>query len=274
MDKSDQKLKRGFSWGMLVLGVLTVLVLLVTATPVVMKANKKADMTCATSNAKQVFYLMIEFDGDYQQFPSDATAILHTGSKGEPNVDLSSFKGKYSNDYMGQFIAAGYTKSEQIFVAPWEKDPSRKADDIISSRELILQGGECGFSYVKNQSTSEKSGRPLLVAPMKGEGFKFDPRIYGCKAVVLRIDGAVKQLLIDRERHLAKIGGGKTLFQTGPDTVWGENGVDESMLVHPAPNPSDGEDGRGPSIFAKIILGLLICGIIVMFTRKRKKRCE
>ena len=32
-----------------------------------------------------------------------------------------SVKGEYSNDYLGQFIAAGYTKSEEIFRARREK---------------------------------------------------------------------------------------------------------------------------------------------------------
>ena len=91
---------------------------------------------------------------------------------------------------------------------------------------------ECGFAYFKNQSTSNNSGRPILISGMLGEGLKFDPDVFEGKAVVLRIDGAVKQLLINEDGQ-ALIGEGKTLFQSGPDAVWGEGGFDSSMVVFP-----------------------------------------
>ncbi|MCP5538189.1 MAG: hypothetical protein H7A51_18400 [Akkermansiaceae bacterium] len=268
MEEQDPKLKPRITYGMVVLGVLLVLALAFVTTPVVMKSHKKAAMTSTTSNAKQVFYLLIEFDQDYGEFPGDATAILHTGMGGEPIVDLRTCKGEYSNDYMGQFIAGGYTKSEQIFVAPWEKDPGRKADDDISSRSRILEAGECGFSYVKNQSTSDNSGRPVLLAPMSGEGVQFDPKPYDHKAVVLRIDGAVKQLLINKDTCKAKIGMGKTLFDGGADTVWGEEGFDVANLVHPRPWGKPLQ----PSMAARLMIGFLVVGIVFVFIRRRKKR--
>ena len=68
---------------------------------------------------------------------------------GEPNCDLRAFKGKWSNDYLGQLIAGGYTKSEEIFYAKGGVGGSRKPDNVISSPESILAPGECGFAYYK-----------------------------------------------------------------------------------------------------------------------------
>ena len=65
-------------------------------------------------------------------------------------------------------------------------------------------------------------------------GLTFDPDPYDGKAVALRIDGAVKQLLIDRDTGRAKIGGGKTLFEDGAETVWG-SGFDPENIVLPEP---------------------------------------
>lgn len=192
-------------------------------------------MTEATSNAKQVFYLMVEFDQDYGEFPGDATAILHQGENGMPDLDLRAYKGEYSNKYLGQFIAAGYTKSEEIFYAKGGSQHMKKPDNTIDLPGTILEAGECGFAYVKNQSTSDNTGRPLLMSPMSGEGQAFDTGPYDGKVVVLRIDGAVKQLLLDKKTGEAKIGDGKTLFQVGPGTVWQDGGFNPADVVLPEP---------------------------------------
>ena len=135
-------------------------------------------MTEATSNAKQVFYLLVEFDQDYGEFPGDATAILHKNESGEAYLDLRAFKGRYSNDYLGQLIAAGYTKSEEIFYGKSSSLTSKKPDNVIDSPERILEAGECGFAYYKNSSTSDNSGRPILMGPMLGKGQAFNLKPY------------------------------------------------------------------------------------------------
>mgnify|MGYP007122433376 CR=1 FL=1 len=178
-------------------------------------------MTEATSNAKQVFYLLVEFDQDYGQFPSDATAV----------DELEGYRGEFSNDYLAQFIVGGYTKSEEIFYAKGGSGTKKRPDNVIDNRNDQLSEGECGFAYIKDLSTKSPSDTPVLLTPMYGDGYKFNTDTHEGKAAVLRVDGAVKQFRINTNGH-ANIGGGKTLFDGGADSVWGAEGFDASKLCY------------------------------------------
>ena len=186
--------------------------------------RKKKDLAMAINNSKQLFYLMVEFDGDYGDFPSDQTA--------DENKDLSGYKGKNSNDYLAQFIAAGYTRSEEIFYARGGSKAKKKPDNDTTTKAKRLEAGECGFTYIKGLSVSNNSMLPLLVAPMTGKGVKFDPKPYNGKAIVLRIDGSVKTYNIDAKGDVI-LPNGKKLFEDGKDTPWGEKGFDAKMLMFP-----------------------------------------
>ena len=70
------------------------------------------------------------------------------------------------------------------------------------------------------------------MTPMYSSGSKFIKDAYKNKAVVLRIDGSAKRYEIDKNSH-AVIGGGRTLFDGGKGTVWGEKGLDQSNLCPP-----------------------------------------
>lgn len=190
----------------------------------ILAQRKKADMTVAISNAKQLFMLMVEFDQDFGSFPNDDTA--------SSDDDLKGFKGKHSNDYLGQFIAGGYIQSEEIFYAKGGSPTKKKPDNDIRTAAKTLEPGECGFAYIKGLSTSDNSGKPLLLAPMTGKGVKFDPKPYNGKAVVLRIDGSVQTYQIDANGD-AILKNGKKLFEGGADTVWGEKGFDTKSLLFP-----------------------------------------
>ena len=196
------------------------------ATPVIMKQQKKAAMTTAISNAKQVFMLMVEFDQDFGAFPSTDLAT--------DNPDLGP-GGTTSNKLLAMFIEGGYVQSEEIFYAKGGSKTNKKPDNVITGGK-ILEPGECGFAYTTEQSTSNNSGRPVLMAPMSDSGntFKRDP--YDGKAVALRLDGSVQTLRLKKATGggntdgEALIGGGKTLFQTGQDSVWGD---DNPVLAYP-----------------------------------------
>ena len=206
-------MSKGFTLVELLVVIAIIAALAAMATPVILKQKKKADMTEAVNNAKQIFYLMVEFDSDYGEFPSAGTF-----------ADTNTTVGTASNDFLSQFVNGGYTNSEEIFFAKGgSPSGNKKPDNVITSTKL-LEPGECGFAYVEGQSTSNNSGRAVVVAPFDtGVKFKQDP--YDGKAVALRIDGAVKQLLLDKTSSEPKVGGGKTVFQTGTDTVWGSDTV-------------------------------------------------
>jgi len=181
------------------------------ATPVIMKQQKKAAMITSTSNAKQVFMLMVEFDQDYYSFPNADTVALVAADGATGTMGTSD-----SNGYFKQLIFGGYTTSEEIFFAKDGADTSIPPDDDISGAQA-LKKGECGFAYISDLSSGKNTGLPLICAPMKDNTtFKGDP--YGGKCVVLRIDGAVKQYRIKKSTSSsdgeANVGGGKTLFNT------------------------------------------------------------
>lgn len=246
---------RGNPWLQFLLVLVLLVVLAAMFTPVVMKCSKSAPMTTATSNAKQIFYLLVEFDQDFGRFPTDVTAV----------DELEGYRGEYSNDYLAQFIAGGYTKSEEIFYAKGGSGPIKKPDNIIDHRKDQLGEGECGFAYIKDLSTKSNPKTPVLLAPMYGHGYKFNSDAYEGKAVVLRIDGAVKQFRLNKDRH-AVIGGGKTLFDAGPASVWGAKGFDSSKLCY-AKKPYDFSPRLLPETNAKewlmAVLALLIVFLIV-----------
>ncbi|MBK1832060.1 hypothetical protein JIN77_15090 [Verrucomicrobiaceae bacterium R5-34] len=219
-----------------------------------MSSPRKADMTTATNNAKQIFLLMVEFDDDFGEFPSDQSA-----SKKDA---LKAYTGEYSNDYLGQFLAGGYVQSEEIFYAKGGKRRV-KPDNDYSSKDTTLAEGECGFAYIKGLSTSDLAGTPLLLASMYGDGYKFNSDVYKGKAVVLRIDGSVQTLRLNKDR-LAKLPNGKTLFEGGADTVWGEEGFDSSRLLY-AKHPYDfkpaivRKEWVTPPTIAVALIFLFIC---------------
>jgi hypothetical protein len=221
-DQQTQPKKRS-SIGQWVCVVVVIIVGLMVFSPVVMKSSKKAPMITATSNAKQVFYLLVEFDQEYGSFPNNQTA------KAKP--ELNAYCGEYSNDYLGQLLAVGYCKSEEIFYAKGGSSNQHRPDDDISTRAKTLEEGECGFAYIKGLGSDSHTGTPVLLTPMYGDGYKFNTEVHKGKAVVLRVDGAVKQYRLD-ENHHVRIGKGRTLFGGGKDTVWGEKGFDSENLCY------------------------------------------
>ena len=252
-------------WLKVVLIVGVLLFCVVVFMPSLIEQTKKVAMTKVTGNAKSFFYLMVEFDGDYGQFPNDQTA--------EGDAKLNGYTGQYSNDYFGQFIAGGYTSSEEIFYAKGNDVWGSKPDNVISPKEEILKEGECGFAYNKGYSTNFNSAAPLIMAPMYGDGFKFDPYIFDNKAVVLRIDGSVKQLRLNDDRH-AIVSGSQTLFEAGPDTVWGEKGYDRSNLLYakypyePRYKVRESSVKITVTLVLLIGLGLLLIYLVVLIFRR------
>lgn len=223
MEEKDRAKQRGNPWVQLSFVVFILLALAFVAMPVVCKTSKKAPMTEATSNAKQVFYLLVEFDQDFGQFPTDATAHEIEGLEGHRH--------EFSNDYMAQFIQGGYTSSEEIFYARHGSKPYRKPDNLIGSPNQRLSEGECGFAYIKDLSSGAHPETPVILAPMYGDGYKFNTDAYEHKAVILRVDGSVKQFRLNKDREVV-ISGSTKLFDAGVKSVWGTKGFDSSKLYY------------------------------------------
>lgn len=198
------------------------LFLAVMSRPLIIRSHKKMEMTQAISNSKQIYLVLLDFENDYGNFPDDETEAKYE--------DLDAFRGPHSNDYLGQLIAGGYTKSEEIFYA-FDKRYSAKPDDVIFPREEILQKGECGFGYIRVEekiegkslvrglSTDDNGGLPILVAPIVDVDGRIEPRSYKERGVYLRVDGSARSERLDSYNKIRV--GPQTLFDTGADTVWG-----------------------------------------------------
>ena len=196
------------------LGILIVDALL---NPRIWNCTKKMDMVQAISNSKQIYLVLMDFESDMGKFPDDETAA---------KAELHAFRGPHSNDYLGQLIAGGYTKTEQIFYA-YDKRYPRKPDDLISPPEQILQKGECGFGYVmieekgkeRGLSSKDNGGLPLVVAPIVNSLGVFEMKSYAGRGVYLRVDGSARNERLDSNNKVRV--GPLTLFDTGTGTVWG-----------------------------------------------------
>ena len=162
--------------------------------PLYFRVQKKVNYTIAGSNIRQILTQLFEFEADHGKFP-DATTIASVHAKTSTTLPLGSAT---SNDLFRQFFASG-TATEKIFYAksPTSSDPG---DEILGARTLAK--GECGFTYIAGLSSADDGRAPVVMTPVIPGTWKFDPRPFGDKAIVLRCDGSVKFEPIDPHGHV------------------------------------------------------------------------
>jgi hypothetical protein len=206
----------------IVLGIcLSIALLVVVAFPVVLKKRGAADRTSALNHLKSLHFALIEFDTDYGRFP-DASTIASVKSATETTIPLGTTT---SNDYFRQLIAAG-NRGETIFWAKNSTTP-RKPDNNITGTHA-LEKGECSYAYVAGLSTTDDPCTPIAMAPMISGAWKFDPKPYDNRAVVLRVDGSTRPETLMPSGDLIHFG--KNLFDPSqphwhgkaPDLKWPE----------------------------------------------------
>lgn len=183
-------------YGVIVASILFILAL-VTA-PMTIRARKKADQTEAVNNARQIGLALLEFDGDYGTFPSDATVALVAEANPDHGFDLS---GRSSNILFRQLFAAHLTQSEAMFYAKVKN--SIKPDGNIDHGKA-LEKGEVGFAYISGLTSKDDPNTPIVLAPMIPGTTKFDPKGfqgYG-NAVVLRTDNSVSSYKIEKDGRI------------------------------------------------------------------------
>jgi hypothetical protein len=221
-EKSGREAQQWFVFKCVFL-MLFILGVLLMAYPVyrVSGKTKMHYSTMAISNAKQVYLVLMDFEADYGYFPDDHTALKDPAMFG--------FTGSFSNEYLGQLIAGGYTRSEEIFVAKDKRYSLSRADDVTTPDTRILEKNECGFSYVlveengkrRGLTTKDNGGIPILAAPLANQAGSFEKSSFDNHGVYIRVDGAARSERLRRSDQKIKLPGGMTLFETGPGTVWG-----------------------------------------------------
>jgi hypothetical protein len=197
---------------------------LILFAPLILRSRKKSTQTEATSNIKQLYLALLDFNADYGRFP-DAATIADVQSKTHTTLPLGTAT---SNDYFRQLIAAETAKSETIFWAKTPATPRSPNNDMRGAD--ALKKGECSFVYVAGLTASSDSETPIVMTPMIPGTFSFDPDAFGRKAVVLRIDGSAKAETIRTGDLKVAVPGGKTLFDPSlphwggkrPDLKWQE----------------------------------------------------
>ena len=191
------------------------------------RSHGRPHQTEATSNLRQVGLAMFEFETEYGAFPNEETAAK-VAKKTKTDLDLS---GTSSNALFRQLFAAGITQSEQMFYA--KLNGTRKPDGDFSAGKALAPG-EVAFGYVAGLSTSGNPARPVAFCPIIPGTDRFDPKPFDGKAIILRIDNSVTSVRINKDGHAVL--GGKTLFDTGEDTVWGQHVPDIRYPELPAPS--------------------------------------
>ena len=224
--KLKYKMRRGFTLVELLVVIAIIATLAGVGVPVIISQRKKGDRTEAVSNAKGIGLALFNFDQDYGSFPSagdggTATAV----QENNPNSGYT-FGTTNSNDYFRQLIAAGHSDNEQMFYA---KAPYTKKPDRNLKGDKCLAAGECGFAYVmvedkgkrRGLTSADPGGIPVLVAPLVNEWGSCDQATFNNRGVYLRVDGSARSERLRSSDQKIMIGGGLTLFDTGPGTVWG-----------------------------------------------------
>jgi prepilin-type N-terminal cleavage/methylation domain-containing protein len=215
-----QNNNRGFTLVELLVVIAIIVTLAGVGAPVILGQKKKADLNQAVQNSKQIGLAMQGFNDDYGSFPDDASAE----EVEENNPDATyTYTGGDSNAYFRQLIGAGLIDQEGPFYAkaPYTKKPDNSLDGTDA-----IDAGECGFAYIMDGTDAIPTGnsaRPLIVAAVeenKTDG-SFDVEVYGKKAVLYRLDNSAAEVTVRTSDKKALLGGGKTLTDTGADTVWG-----------------------------------------------------
>ncbi len=202
-------------WVLLVIFVFGMIMI-----PVVIREGKKMDMTQAMNNSRSIYGVMMDFESDFGRLPDDNSAAK--------NPELNDFRGNHSDDYLGQLIAGGYVRSEEIFFVKDVRYRNLKPDDVISPPSRIFENNECGFSYVMTEvngkrfglSTDDDGRLPILMAPLVNEWGSFEHKSYSGRGVYLRVDGSASNEKLDPSDHKIYVNG-VTLLDSGRHTMWG-----------------------------------------------------
>jgi len=220
--KTNKSLRRGFTLVELLVVIVIIAALAGLTAPMVIRQRKKADQTEAVNNARQIGIALMEFENEYGTFPDDTTATAVKDA-----TDTALVSGTKSNDRFRQLIRAGIAQAESMFYA--KTAYTKKPDGILTTDIQALAAGEVGFGIlmdgVKGLSAAGNPSRPIVAAPFKlAMDGTFDSDYYDSKAVVLRLDNSVTSLPIVSTTGNVKING-KTMTETGTDTVWGTTTV-------------------------------------------------
>lgn len=205
--------------------------------PIGTRSRNDGDFRRSVNNARNIGLALLEFQQEYGRFPDASTAEKIWGKSSE----AMDFAFSSSDGYFSQLIESGIVADDTIFYAKtaYTVKPGEQLDQNVKS----LSGGEVGFGYLMNGvdslTTEGNPSRAILCSPLAYDGKSvsnrlFDPEINDGKAVTLRLDGSVQVPRIHPKTNDIMQYAGKSLLDTGTDTVWGTDTT--PVIVPPLPS--------------------------------------
>jgi hypothetical protein len=179
--------------------------------PIVIRSYRNEDQTKAVNDFRKIGLALFEFETEYGKFP-DETTIEAVRKQTGTRLALGT---KTSNDYFRQLIAAGFA-SEDVFHS---KVPGRNRHEKRVADAQALEKGEVNISYLAGLFSSGNPSRPLLFLPLIPGTDRFDPKPFGGKAIILKIDNSVTSMNIAEDGHVM-LNGKNLLDPTNP--IWGK----------------------------------------------------
>ena len=176
----------------LLIGSLSILYLLaIRILPVAMaRANAGHYKDEAIRNLRQIGLMLFLFDDDYGRFP-DATTIPTVQAATSTTLALGNSS---SNELFRQLLATG-TADEMIFWADLSGN-GRYPDGVLGPDALVP--GECAFTYIAGLDSNGAGETPVVMAPVIRGTWKFDPKPFDGKAVVLFLNSSTTAFPIDK----------------------------------------------------------------------------
>ena len=212
--QESEPTRKSFGWPFWLFVVLLIAILAGFTQPMVRRSHRTSDQTEVVRNLRQIGLAIFEFDTEYGVYPNDTTAALVTKKHPGHGHNLS---GNSSNALFRQLFAAGLTQSERMFYA--KVQGTRKPNNDISPGEA-LKKGEVAFGYIAGLSSEGNPARPIAFCPIIPGTDRFDPKPFDGKACVLRGDGSVTSVNIDKHGHVL-LGGVNMLSAENP--IWGDD---------------------------------------------------
>jgi len=204
--RSRRFFRRIIAYGIISLLLLTILGLVPSGWGV---SRRPHELYRTLGNAKQLGLALREFEKDYGEFPSVDT-IVEVKRRTGTSLILGSSS---SNDYLRQLLAADIGSERMIY----SKGTSTKRPDNRIDVSGALEKGECGFAYIPGFDCSSPPGTPVLIAGLIHGMDKVNPVVPDGIAVLVCVDGTVKEGITDKHGHLI-IGGKRLLDPTNP--IW------------------------------------------------------
>ncbi len=148
-----------------------------------------APRTIALGNIRQIGLYLFQFEHAYGSFP-DATTVTKIKPILGSGVPLGNSS---SNALLRQLLVL--CSGEKIFWAKTTTTP--RIPNGIEGVDALAPG-ECAFTYIAGLTSTSHPDAPILMTPVIPGTWKFDPKPFDGKAVVLFLDASATALPIDK----------------------------------------------------------------------------